>query len=77
MQLIFTHHALQRMKQRRVSEEQIVETIELPDEIYPGDGEEETAVRSYGSREVRVVYHEIEPATYLILTVIKPRTTTR
>ena len=77
MQLIFTLHALQRMRQRKVSEEQIVETIELPDEIFPGDGDEETAVKSYGGREVRVVYREIEPETYLILTVIKPRIITR
>ena len=77
MQIIFTRHALQRIRQRKVSEEQITETIELPDEILPGDGDEETAVKSYDDREVRVVYREIEPDTYLILTVINPRIVNR
>lgn len=35
---------------------------------------EETAVRRYGDREIRVVYEEIEPETYLIYTVIKAKT---
>ena len=66
MQIIFTRHALQRIRQRKVSEEQITETIELPDEILPGDGDEEIAVKSYDDRVVRVVYRQIEPDTYLI-----------
>lgn len=49
--------------------------MEWPDEILPGDINEETAVRRYGDREIRVVYDEIEPETYLIYTVIKARTT--
>jgi hypothetical protein len=73
MQLIFTRHALQRMTQRLVSKEQVAETLEFPDEILPGNDGEEIAIKSYGSRDVRVVFQEIESDTYLILTVIKSR----
>lgn len=73
MRVIYTRHARQRMTQRRVTEEQVVETLESPDEILPGDYDEEIAIRGYGVREVRVVYKEIEPETYLIYTVMKPK----
>jgi len=63
------------MAQRNISEQQVRETIEWPDEVHPGDINEETAVRRYGAREIRVVYEETEPETYLIYTVIKARTT--
>ena len=74
MQIQYNRHSRQRMAQRNVSEQQVRETIEWPDEVLPGDINEETAVRRYGAREIRVVYEEIEPETYLIYTVIKART---
>ncbi len=73
MQIIFTRHARQRMKQRKVTEEQIQETLLNPDEIETGDNGGDMAIRRYGGREVRVVYNEPEEDVYIILTVIKPR----
>ena len=45
MRIVYTHHARQRMAQRKISPEQVVETIELPDEILPGDNGEEIAIK--------------------------------
>ena len=77
MRIVYTRHARQRMAQRNISEEQVIETLEWPDEVLPGNHNEETAVRLYGAREVRVIYEEVEAETYLILTVIKPKATDR
>lgn len=73
MHIIYTRHAEQRMIQRKVSREQVVETIESPDEILPGDNGEEIAVRRYGAREVCVVYEEVEADTVVVYTVMKSR----
>ena len=73
MRIIYTRHALQRMSQRNITEAQVAEALEWSDEILPGDRNEETAVKQLGTRELRVVFEEIEPDTYLIYTVIKPK----
>ena len=73
MHIIYTRHARQRMIQRKVSPEQVVEAIELPDAILPGDNGEEIAVRRYGIREVRVVYEEVDVDTVVVYTVMKSR----
>jgi hypothetical protein len=73
MHIIYTRHARQRMIQRKVSPGQVVEAIESPDEILPGDNGEEIAIRRYGTREVRVVYEEIGVDTVVVYTVMKSR----
>jgi hypothetical protein len=73
MRIIYTRHTQQRMAQRKVSPEQIEETLETPDEIVIGDQGEEIAIKQYGSREVRVVYEETETDTFVIYTVINSR----
>lgn len=73
MRIIYTRHAQQRMRQRKVSPKQVEETLEMPDEIIMGDYGEEIAVKQYGTREVRVVYEETETDTFVIFTVINPR----
>jgi hypothetical protein len=65
------------MIQCRIGEQQVLETLEWPDEVLPGDLNEETAVRRFGAQEIRVVYEEIEPESYLIYTVIKSKTVQR
>ncbi|MBE7556470.1 MAG: DUF4258 domain-containing protein [Anaerolineales bacterium] len=37
MRIAYTHHAQQRMVQRKISADQVEETIDAPDEILPGD----------------------------------------
>ncbi len=73
MQIIYTRHARQRMKQRKVTEMQVEETLSEPDEIQLGDNGGDIAIRNYGEREVRVVYDEPEESTFIIFTVMKPR----
>lgn len=73
MRIIYTRHALQRMSQREITETEVVDALEWPDEILPGDHNEETAVKQAGARELRVVFEKIEPDTYLICTVLKPK----
>jgi len=73
MSITYTHHAKQRMIQRKVSAEQVAETLESPDEVIPGDSSEESAVKRYGAREVRVVYEETDTGNFVIYTVMKPR----
>ena len=73
MNIRYTHHATQRMAQRKIRAEQVIETLEAPDEIMPGDQDELIAVRRYGTREIRVVYEEVDGNNVVIYTVIKSR----
>jgi len=68
--IIFTHHAKQRMIQRKVSADLVTETLDSPDELMPGDSGEEIAIKRFGVREVCVVYGEIDTGS---LVVHKPR----
>ena len=77
MRIIYTRHARQRMRQRGVTELQVEETLAEPDEIEPGDNGGDIAIRRYDGREVRVVFGKPEEDTYLVYTVIKPRTQKR
>jgi hypothetical protein len=71
MQIRHTHHARQRMQQRKVSTEQVLETLEAPDDVLAGDRDELIAIRRYGIHEIRVVYTESDRNTMVIYTVIK------
>jgi hypothetical protein len=73
MHIIYTRHARQRMRQRKVTESQVEETLADPDEIETGDNSGDIAIRRYDGREVRVVYGELEDDTYVVYTVIKPK----
>ena len=72
MRITFTQHAKLRMIQRKVSVDQVAETLESPDELIAGDSGEEVAVKRFGVREVRVVYRETDDGSFLVYTVIKP-----
>ena len=73
MRITYTNHARQRMIQRKVSAEQVTETLESPDEVIPGETGEEIAVKRFGTREVRVVYQEMDVGNFVVYTVMKPR----
>ncbi|MCC7353033.1 MAG: DUF4258 domain-containing protein [Anaerolineae bacterium] len=70
--IIYTYHARRRMTQRTVTEEQVEETLSEPDIPYlsGAEGEEEIAVRQYGSREIRVIFEEQKSGIIVVLTVI-------
>jgi hypothetical protein len=71
LKIIYTYHARQRMKQRNISEAEVVETLENPDDIFPGDEREDIAVKQLGTREIRVVCEETGHGTMLIYTVMR------
>jgi hypothetical protein len=73
MKIIYTHHAKQRMAQRKIDPAQVVETLEFPDNVVDGDLHEQIAIKNYGNRELRVVFEEVEAGTVLIYTAIKTR----
>ena len=73
MEIIYTRHVQQRMAQRKIAAEQVLETLETPDEILPGDNGEEIAIKRFGNREIRVVYEETAPNRIVIYTVMKPK----
>lgn len=70
MQIIYTYHARQRMLQRKITEEQVKQVLDSPDEINHGDGGEEIAVKNFAARSVRVVYKETEDQAIVVYTVI-------
>jgi hypothetical protein len=47
--------------------------LESPDEVIPGETGEEIAVKRFGTREVRVVYQEMDVGNFVVYTVMKPR----
>ncbi len=71
MQIRYTHHAHQRMQQRKVSAELVRETLEAPDDVLAGDRDELIAIRRYSLHEIHVVYAELERNSVVVYTVIK------
>lgn len=70
---VYTNHAKQRMAQRNVNDKQVKKTVMSPDDVLIGDYGEEMAIRRYGSREVHVVYEQIDGDMILVITVMNPR----
>lgn len=73
MQIRYSHHARQRMQERRVSEAQVAHILAQPDELMTGDQDEWIAVCTMGDRRIQVVYGELDEGTVLIYTVISVR----
>jgi|YNPNPStandDraft_1061719.scaffolds.fasta_scaffold183631_2 hypothetical protein len=73
MRIIYTRHARKRMTQRKVAPEQVEAVLTGPDEIRPGEWEEEIAVKQFGTREIRVVYEETSEDVVIVYTVISRR----
>ena len=73
MQIRYSHHARQRMSERRVTEAQVEHCLDQPDELMTGDQDEWIAVCLIGDRRIQVVYGELNEETVLIYTVISVR----
>jgi len=56
--LIYIPHALERMKERRISEDIILETIYHPDNIEYADDKRKVAQRFVCGKLLRVIYEE-------------------
>jgi len=61
------------MVQRRITEDEVVETLLSPDELVAGDGSEMVALRHFAVRQVRVVFEEIDDDTVVVYTVMQVR----
>lgn len=55
MPIRFTRHASRRMIQRRISEQDALDTIESPDNVIVGEMGEMIAIRRHLRDEIRVV----------------------
>ena len=74
MKIVYTYHAKRRMTQRKVSPEQVEETLDRPDDILPGEQDEEIAIKQFGAREIKVVYYEdIDRDVVVVYTAISKR----
>jgi hypothetical protein len=62
-------HAWRSMRQRRITEQDVRETLETPDDVQMGDYGRYIAFKSFGNRRIRVVYEEPEPDAYVVVTV--------
>jgi hypothetical protein len=71
MQVRFTRHARQRMQQRRITEDEVIDVLETPDEILDGDMGEAIAVQWLLDDELRVVYQERADDSYLVITIFR------
>jgi len=69
MRLIFTHHALLRMKLRRVSKAMVRDTIQHPEKTGLGYGGKLLAFRSYEAGLLKAIYVK-ENEDYVVITVI-------
>lgn len=73
MKIVYTYHARKRMTQRKVTPEQVEEVLTWPDDILPGERDEEIASKRFGIREIRVVYEETGRDIVVVYTVISKR----
>lgn len=54
---IFTRHAKARMKERRISADEVISAMDHPDEVLIGERGEISAIKTVGEeKRIRVVY---------------------
>ena len=72
MNLVFLPHAREQMQERRVSEEQVRETLENPDNSWAGRFGRIVVEKGFDTYVLRVIYNEgVDEA--VIITVIRKR----
>lgn len=54
MRIVYTRHARKRMTQRKITPEQVEAVLTGPDEILPGDWDEEIAIKQFGTSVKRL-----------------------
>jgi len=69
MMIRYTRHARVRMRERRVSEEQVEAVVLSPDDWRHGDDDEIIATKRLGKRRVKVVYLSL-PKEIKVITVM-------
>ncbi len=71
IELLFTHHAIQRIKEWNIKRENVINTLLFPDEVLVGHGDRFIAQKIYGKHIVRCVY-EYKNNVPVIITVYFP-----
>ena len=66
---VLTDHVKQRMKARRISEEELLEVLINPDYTYPGTEGETSNVKTINERRIRVVF-KVKRSKKIIITAI-------
>jgi hypothetical protein len=73
-EVAFDEHAAKRMKERSVTEGQVLATLQNPDKTgLPADPGRQRVRRHYGSHTAVDVVFEEEPARIVVITVIRVR----
>lgn len=71
-EILFTHHALERIKQWAISSESVTEALLLPEEVVLGHRGRFIAHKRHGDHLIRAVY-EYDAALPVVITVYFPR----
>ena len=68
--IVFVHHALDRMKERCINEDEVIAALNHPDDIECRDEKRKIAQRFIEGRLLRVMYEE-EEDTITVVTVYR------
>ena len=70
MEIVYSRHALQRMRRRRISRDEVELTIQAPQVRHPGEGENVFVLRrNVSGRFIKVVIEE-RKNTFVITTAV-------
>jgi hypothetical protein len=64
--IIFTNHALLKLKQRSLTKEKVIQTIENPDEIMLTYGDRNVILKKFGKLHLKVVFRKEGKDTVII-----------
>jgi chaperonin cofactor prefoldin len=71
MNIRFDRHARRRMKWRRISEEEVKQTLEKPDKIEESVKGRTNVYKSIGQRFIKVTYKKFSDEILIISVVVK------
>lgn len=64
--IIFTNHALLKLKQRSLTKEKVIQAVEKPDEIMLTYGERNSVLKKFGKLYLKVVFRKEGKDTIII-----------
>jgi len=67
---ILTTHVKQRMKERGISEEGVIEVLNNPEYSYPGPAGENNYIKTINERKIRVVFESKKNKKIIITAII-------
>ena len=69
--IIYTRHARSRMRQHRISIDNVVETIAAPDQLLPGVKNRYNALKRIGNKIIRVTW--VKENDRIVIITVSPR----